>query len=409
MKSRDGAAMVQEHRALMAEFEKLVSVARGENSPTPREQWQADKSEAEAMLAAISGLPDEDDRRDILGEELIKASFRSSLVNEVLSPDSKGPKHTLEDARRLYLSERIGGDRPKTVRLERICARITDALGPLNDFPLVDLKREHARSLRDAMLSATKKNGEPLSVASVKRELNMVTAMVGLGIREFDLSDRLSNPFEKLDMPKATQVASARDDRDPLPADVIKAMRTRLETSCKSPDLARIWHLLVGTGCRLAEVSGLLVEDVVLEHEVPHLIIRPNAVRSLKTRSSIRKVPIVSKALEAAREAVSEVKRRGDGPALFPTYAKPRGADGASQALMKHLRAVTSNPRHTNHSLRHSMKDWLREAGVPSLEQNLILGHTLGGEGDTAYGGELAKLRVTQKALQKVVELGLMA
>lgn len=409
MKSREGAALVQEHRALMAEFDKLVSVARGENSPTPREQWQADKSEAEAMLAAVSGLPDEDDRRDVLGEELIKAGFRSSLVSEVLSPDRKGPEHTLEDARRLYLSERIGDDRPKTVRLERICARMTDTLGPLKNFPLVELRREHARSLRDAMLSTTKKNGEPLSVASVKRELNMVTAMVGLGIREFDLSDKLSNPFERLDMPKATQVAAARDDRDPLPADVIKAMRTRLENSCKSPDLARVWNLLAGTGCRLAEVSGLLIEDVVLEHEVPHLVIRPNPVRSLKTRSSIRKVPLVGVAFEAAGEAVSVSLSNGDGSALFSAYAKPRGADGASQALMKHLRTVTTNPRHTNHSLRHSMKDWLREAGVPPLEQNLILGHTLGGEGDTAYGGEIAKLRVTQRALQKVVELGLMA
>ncbi len=66
---------------------------------------------------------------------------------------------------------------------------------------------------------------------------------------------------------------------------------------------------------------------------------------------------------------------------------------------MKNLRTVTKNPRHVDHSLRHNMKDWLREAGVSVLEQNLILGHTLGGEGDTAHGGEKAKLAVTSKAL----------
>lgn len=406
MKAREGAAMVQEHRALMADFDRQVSLARGESSLSPRAQWQVDRSEAEAMLSAISGLPDENDRRDVLGEELIKAGYRSSLVREVLDPSVTGPQHTLEDARQLYLKERIGDDRPKTVRLDRICNRMVETLGSLKDFPLADLKREHARSLRDAMLAATKKDGQPLSVSSVKRELNMVSAMVGHGIREFDLSDKLSNPFEKLDMPKAAQTVAARDDRDPLPADMILAMRRRLEVSCKTPDLVRIWDLLAGTGCRMAEVTGLLIEDVVLDHEVPHLWIRPNAIRILKTRSSVRKVPLVGDTLRVGQEAVKEALGRGGGSSLFLPYAKPRGADGASQSLMKHLRTVTSNPRHTNHSLRHSMKDCLREAGVPALEQNLILGHTLGGEGDTAYGGELAKLRVTQKALLRLHRQG---
>lgn len=94
-----------------------------------------------------------------------------------------------------------------------------------------------------------------------------------------------------------------------------------------------------------------------------------------------------------------------EGDALFPRYARERGADTASQALMKNLRTLTKNPRHVNHSLRHNMKDWLREAGVSVLEQNLILGHTLGGEGDTAYGGDRAKLAVTTKALTKALAL----
>lgn len=241
---------------------------------------------------------------------------------------------------------------------------------------MLDLKREHTRSLRDAMLSTLKSDGTPRAVSSVKRELNMVRAMVGIGVREFDLSDKMGNPFEKLDMPKAVETLEARDDQDPLPVDLITAMRSRLEGTCKSPELVRIWNLLTGTGCRLAEITGLLFDEVVLEHEVPHLIIRPNIVRTLKNRSSVRKVPLVGLALETAQETVKAALRDGEAVPLFPSYAKPRGADGASKALMKHLRKVTNNPRHANHSLRHSMKDWLREAGVPPLEQNLIQGHT---------------------------------
>ncbi|SMR83291.1 Phage integrase family protein [Aliiroseovarius halocynthiae] len=419
MKAREGSALVQEHHALMAEFDKQVSIARGETLLTPREQFLVDVEEAKTLLSGVTGLNDQYDEQlgvwvdggkaEVLAEALLASGARSSLIQAVANPQQLPPAHTLEDARLLYLKERIGDDRPKSVRLDRVCGYMADTFGPLKDFALLDLKREHARSLRDAMLSMLKKDGTPRAVSSVKRELNMVRAMVGIGSREFDLSDKMGNPFEKLDMPKATQTLEARDERDPLPVDLIKAMRGCLERSCKSRELLRIWNLLSGTGCRMAEITGLLVDEVILDHEVPHLVIRPNSVRSLKTRSSVRKVPLVGLALDTAQEAVRESHSADEATPLFHTYAKPRGADGASQALMKHLRKVTTNPRHTNHSLRHSMKDWLREAGVPTLEQNLILGHTLGGEGDTAYGGELAKLRVTHKALLKVSDLGLLA
>lgn len=168
MRTREGADMVQEHRALMVEFDRMVSVARGETSQTAREQWVEDKSVSTEMLSTISGLPKEDDRREVLGHELIKAGYRPSLIREVISPAKNGPKHTLEDARRLYLKERVGDDKPKTVRLERICKRMVEVLGPLRKFPLLNLKREHARLLRDAMLSTTKKDGNFLSVASVR-------------------------------------------------------------------------------------------------------------------------------------------------------------------------------------------------------------------------------------------------
>lgn len=52
------------------------------------------------------------------------------------------------------------------------------------------------------------------------------------------------------------------------------------------------------------------------------------------------------------------------------------------------------------------MKDALIEAEVSSLEQNLILGHALGGVGDRVYGGVPAKLRVTKRALERALKVG---
>lgn len=76
------------------------------------------------------------------------------------------------------------------------------------------------------------------------------------------------------------------------------------------------------------------------------------------------------------------------------------GSDAASAALMKHVRRVTTDPKHTVHSLRHNLKDRLILAEVSSLDQNLILGHALGGVGDRVYGGEVAKLRRTTEAMR---------
>lgn len=88
---------------------------------------------------------------------------------------------------------------------------------------------------------------------------------------------------------------------------------------------------------------------------------------------------------------------------LFPRYGRPRGGDAASAALMKPLRAVTADPRHTVHSLRHNMADRLDRAKVSTLDRNLILGHALGGVGERVYGGTTAQLEATTEALGKAL------
>lgn len=72
---------------------------------------------------------------------------------------------------------------------------------------------------------------------------------------------------------------------------------------------------------------------------------------------------------------------------------------------MKHLRKVSADEKHVIHSLRHNMKDRLILSEASSLDQNLILGHALGGVGDRVYGGETAKLRATTQAMLKAFGL----
>ncbi len=76
--------------------------------------------------------------------------------------------------------------------------------------------------------------------------------------------------------------------------------------------------MLEGTGCRLAEIAGLLVADVKHDHENPHVDLVFHPHRLLKNKGSTRKVPLVGDALPAVREAVDSV----GGSFLFAQYVE---------------------------------------------------------------------------------------
>ena len=60
--------------------------------------------------------------------------------------------------------------------------------------------------------------------------------------------------------------------------------------------------LLGETGCRLAEIVELRLEDIDLEKDLIHIC--PNTTRRLKTRSSQRTLPLVGYARLAMEEAM---------------------------------------------------------------------------------------------------------
>ncbi|AZB56678.1 integrase [Cereibacter sphaeroides] len=418
LEATSGASLRREYGQLETEFERLVSVVAPAPAPwrpaataTPREEWQAAKTEAEALVSQGGTGLDEDELRDHLAEEMHRQG-RPAVVQALKEPPAV-PKHTLEDARKLYLKEKLAGgegddNRSAAIRLERIFARVRKALGErVRTCPLEDLKREDARAVRDHMLSSERSGGGTLSPASVRRELNVLVAVVNFGLTEFDLRGKAVNPFEKLKI-AGSEVGVAdldEDKRDPLPAEVITAMAARLAAPATRSDsvlteIRLIWRLLVGTGCRLSEVVGLRVQDVKLSGAIPHIRVTWHEDRRLKTKASIRSVPLLGDALEAAQEAL-KLPRKGN--MVFERYARPRGADSASAALMKHVRKETTNPRHVVHSLRHNMKDSLRLAGVEKTVQDLVLGHASSSIGEI-YGGEAARLEVAHRALLKVAE-----
>ncbi len=81
--------------------------------------------------------------------------------------------------------------------------------------------------------------------------------------------------------------------------------------------------LVISTLARSDEIAGLSVSDVVLDDEVPHLHIRENSLRRIKTVSSTRRVPIARKLLDLGfGDYVTAMKEAGH-RALFPEFVHP--------------------------------------------------------------------------------------
>ncbi|QOV94231.1 tyrosine-type recombinase/integrase [Novosphingobium sp. ES2-1] len=89
------------------------------------------------------------------------------------------------------------------------------------------------------------------------------------------------------------------------------------------------WGPLVAllTGCRAAEIGGLLLSEVMLDEKYPHLLIRTNEHRTTKGGYS-RKVPILDQLLELGFGEFVDHQRRAGAHRLFDDWPLPSNKSG---------------------------------------------------------------------------------
>lgn len=152
--------------------------------------------------------------------------------------------------------------------------------------------------------------------------------------------------------------------------------------------LASLLTLLAYTGARTNEIAGLSLADVVVDDSpdgISHLIIRPNDLRSLKNHSSRRTIPLLGEALKSVRTLLSR-RTKTSSVALFQQYGRDGGQTAVSASLMKHLRATGVNEKtKIIHSLRHTIKQALRDVGCPKDVSDALQGHS-SGDASENYG-----------------------
>jgi integrase len=385
---KDYKEAMKAYSTALVEFDSLVSSYRNE-APVRQTMLEVVKNDLgeEAMLQLARGQIDQNLEGALTD---LSAKVEGTVSEEVAGRLYTGnlPELSLTIAECLdrHLTYKLHGDEERDRLPRNITARakkyLVDALGvsAVETLPVEELTRLDANKFRDTLLERMKPN-------SVVRVMNVVSAALTFVITEDDLKFR--NVFQKMVIKGA---GASKDDRLPLSKDDIHELNQSFEAP---DDIAALWTTLRDTGARLSEVVYLAVGDINLQDK--SVAIRPNSLRgSLKTASSERTIPLSDKALNAL-----QVLRQGkeDNDPIFTRYARPRGSDAASQMLMKRLRKVVKDRKKSIHSLRHSMKDALRNSGCPEELAKSLLGHSDGSVA-SRYGSGYT-LDVMREALAK--------
>ena len=235
----------------------------------------------------------------------------------------------------------------KNIQANPTLSSVNILISLCGDINIESYDRQDAKTFISNLQSRGNKTG------TIRRRIHCLSAIFNYGHSELDLQKR--NPFSRLII--------RNEGQDKLRRGVFTFEQLKLgydKAINSGSDIKLIFPILGETGCRLAEIVGLRVEDIDFANQV--IRIRPNAARRLKTQHSTRILPLVGYALKAIELAME----KSDGVWLFPRYIKEGHcfATHSSNALNKWAKKDFDGL--TAHSLRHTMRDRLRAVECPT-------------------------------------------
>jgi hypothetical protein len=329
-----------------------------------------------------------------------------------------------------------GRDRPEGTVHEY--GRAIDMFTQLHgNLPILEIKRSHVRTFRDALQLVPKaRKGSLLkaslpelseygrkhppavkdSAGTVNKQLGAVQAIAGWGYHNGLVPEDTTwaDPFSEM------RLGEDRSEREPFNArDLQTIFDAPLFTKHKLPIGAKgnagTWLPLLAlfAGARQAEYAGLRASDVREDEEtgVPLMWFARDtkAGRRLKTKTSERVVPVHPQ-LVALGFLKYEAARReeSDRAWLFPTVAPDR--QGALSAWSKwwgrYLRThVGINDRSkVYHSFRHGFQDALRRTTPDEELRDALTGRSSGKSVSRTYGAKVMLQRWGVRALQRAID-----
>lgn len=283
------------------------------------------------------------------GKHMLRQQQKGGTTVSLYTPAASDSSVLLSEAVSIYLQQK-GRGRPVTFHraAERACGYVIDACG---DKHLDTYTKADANAFRDALIA------RGLAGSSMTRVFGTVRAVTNFAASEQGLT--LNNPFAGVYYDRSAGVS----DRNPIPEKALSAIQSK----CREidDDLRWLVALVSDTGMRLAEAAGLTREDII-RHDDGSLVarVRPHPWRRLKTKGSVRDIPLEGEARWAGLRILDQ---KPTSQFAFPRYNRKAttNANAASAALNKWMKEHVPEGC-TMHSFRHSMRDRLRAVECPA-------------------------------------------
>lgn len=252
---------------------------------------------------------------------------------------------TLTDAMELYLA--VKGQSKGKLFFSHARRNISYVIACLGSRPLDCYSSADAATFRQWLTD------KKLSNTSLARIFGVVKAVVNFSIKEQGLECK--NAFSGVYIP-----AENNKKRYSVKGKELKSLQD--ECVLLDDDIRWLVALISDTGMRLSEAVGLLVDDLVLDSEQPHIKLVLHPHRRLKTGASERTIPLVGCSLWAAKR----IKENSSSKFCFSRYCTDNNcnSNSASAAINKWIKKVISSEA-VIHGLRHGFRDRLRAAEAP--------------------------------------------
>lgn len=261
-----------------------------------------------------------------------------------------------------------------------------------------------------------------LAVDTINERISKIKAIYKIAVGKHVLK---SNPAQDTLGFRENSVKKRRKKRLPFDASDLNLIFgsdifTQHQRSRGQSGEASYWIplLMFYTGARPEEVAGLALSDLRHDDALGWYFVvidRPSDEdydlfdehvpashrRTLKNAQSQRRIPVAPQLIELGLLRYVEWLRAKRETMLFPTLKKDwheKLSGSFSKFFGRYIRALgIEDSRKVLYSLRHTMKDVMEAAGIPSKYLQRVLGHTTGdGRITDGYGSDLPFTRVAE-------------
>ena len=233
---------------------------------------------------------------------------------------------------------------------------VANLIGVIGDKALADLKRGDALAFRKFWQERIA--AEDLAIGTANKDFGHVSKM----LTAIDVNYQLGLP------PVFLKLRFSGEESEQRLAFSPKWVRDEILAPGAfdglNAEAVAIVMIIVETGARPSEICNAVPANIRLKEKVPYIHIA-GAGRVLKTRHSVRDIPLVGVALDAFRRFPNGFERyRDKGATLSATVNKYMRENG-----------LLETPEHTLYGLRHTFEDRLTAIETPEKIVAMLMGH----------------------------------